>query len=358
MSVDRNVSISCMVLAWLLAGCFDSQSPQLNGSAPEFHDFFDTSDSFELEEMKEDPIGDIESLLETRRGDLVIGDAILPRVRRYGPQGQLLASFGSSGEGPGEFRGVGGLVELSDGRLAVFDPGLARATLLTDSLGFLSILHLQPRPLGAAIRMGDSILLVTSPGSRSSALTLMTQSWQALWSVTPPLESVLREHAYWGSMARTEMAASSTALALATSFLYPIHLFDRSGTLVDSLTAPPPSFRPVPDVSPGTFSGPGSGKKIAEWLARFDVISRLEVLNDTLLVVVHGQLTWTSTGRTDREDRHLDLYHLPSRQKVVEDIRLPAGSTVLGAGEALYLLVKEPPSPWTVLRATLRRPDG
>jgi hypothetical protein len=49
-------------------------------------------------------------------------------VRRYDRNGKFIRNIGRNGEGPGEYRGPTGLAELTDGKLAISDPGLRRIT--------------------------------------------------------------------------------------------------------------------------------------------------------------------------------------------------------------------------------------
>lgn len=64
---------------------------------------------------------------------LVVADAGAFEVRFYDLQGELQARAGSSGSGPGEFRGIRGLSSVGDTAVVVWDAQLARATFLSAS---------------------------------------------------------------------------------------------------------------------------------------------------------------------------------------------------------------------------------
>lgn len=65
-------------------------------------------------------------------GYIYVVDSQVPALRKYGPDGRYVATFGREGGGPGEYKGPdGGLAVLPDGRIALRDPGNARITLYT-----------------------------------------------------------------------------------------------------------------------------------------------------------------------------------------------------------------------------------
>lgn len=68
-------------------------------------------------------LGDVAAIAVAPDGSMYLMDRQVPALRKYGPDGGFIATFGREGEGPGEYRGPdGGLVVLSDGRVAVRDP--------------------------------------------------------------------------------------------------------------------------------------------------------------------------------------------------------------------------------------------
>jgi hypothetical protein len=199
--------------------------------------------------------------------------------------------------------------------------------------------------------MGDAVLVTSASGARGTAVTLLGKDWLPVWSIPAPRPGSVQQYPYWDSYAATLAAATAEMFVTGYSLRYPMYLHDKGGHLLDSLTSAPPSFRPAPVLARGALAGPDAPQRIDEWLSSFDVISDLAIVQEELLVVVHGMLQRTATSRTAHEHRRVDVYHLASRSKLAEDIPLPTGSRVLGGGHGLYLLTSQPPEPWTIRRA-------
>lgn len=328
-------------------------APDSSGNRPTHAGFTEITEVVSeaiLEERPDDVIGNVGHFIEARNGERIIADALQPRIRRYSADGGLLAEFGAFGEGPFELRRIGGIAEGLRGNVLVVDPLVGRITVLTGRLRPDTVLRLSPPPRGAVRRFRNGFLLTTSAGSRARALTLFDSgSWTPDWSVPVGSPGSMSEYPYWGSVATTEFAASATETVVAYSLLYPIRVFTSNGHPADSLTKAPPSFRRIPRVAIGEFSGPGAGQRIEEWFSSFDVIADLSVVADSILVVTHGQLSRTPVSRMSVSHDRIDIYHLPSRSKIAEDISLPAGARVLGGGESLHLLTAQPPDPWRII---------
>ena len=82
------------------------------------------------------------------------------------------------------------------------------------------------------------------------------------------------------------------------------------------------------------------------------VISALVTVGGDRLVVVHARLDRGSGQALVHRDYALDVWDLPTRRKIGEDLPLPAGTRVLGGGRFLYLVDEGPP--WTVRRLEIR----
>ncbi|NIN73220.1 MAG: hypothetical protein GTO46_15110 [Gemmatimonadetes bacterium] len=74
--------------------------------------------------------GQVRSLAVAADGSIYAFDSHAMELRKYGPDGTYLGTFGREGGGPGEYkRPDGGLAVLSDGRVVLRDPGNTRLTV-------------------------------------------------------------------------------------------------------------------------------------------------------------------------------------------------------------------------------------
>ena len=290
------------------------------------------------------------SLAVAENGDLLIGDRLIPRVRRYDRAGRLVAQFGAFGDGPYEFRRVGGVLEDGSGRVLVVDPRRGRLTALNADLQPDTSFRVMPLPAGPMLRLAEGYLMKTVAGRRTSGFALMSEEWVPRWRISAPVPHSAQGNPYWGSYATTEFAASPESIVIAYSFQYPIQLYNRRGVPTATLGEPPSSFRLAPVLKPGALTGPGAERQLAQWLASFNVIANLAVIEDSLLAVTHGSLrALGGAGRVVREHHSVDLYRLPSGVKIIEDIPLPSGSRVMaGYRDGLYAVSGSPPDPWTI----------
>lgn len=77
-----------------------------------------------LEGADEYMLGEVAGVAVAPTGELYIMDRYVPALRKYGAEGEYLATFGREGGGPGEYqRPDGGVAVLSDGRVVLRDPG-------------------------------------------------------------------------------------------------------------------------------------------------------------------------------------------------------------------------------------------
>jgi hypothetical protein len=158
----------------------------------------------------------------------------------------------------------------------------------------------------------------------------------------------MAEYPYWNSYARTIMTASSHEIVTAYSFLYPVYIYNILGAKADSLTRPPHTFRIAPRLQTGALMGPGADERRDQWLASFDVIADMTIVSDSLLVIVHGTMSASrQTGIPIVHHERLDLYHLPTRARIAENVVVPEGTRmVVGTPDGLWFASAEPP--WTL----------
>jgi hypothetical protein len=75
-------------------------------------------------------IGQVTGLAVDAAGNIYAYDNQVPALRKYGPDGVFITTFGRKGGGPGEYANSdGGLLVLPGGRILLRDPGNARFTL-------------------------------------------------------------------------------------------------------------------------------------------------------------------------------------------------------------------------------------
>jgi hypothetical protein len=75
-------------------------------------------------------LGDVAGLAVAPDGAVYVYDRQVPALRKYGPDGRYIATFGREGGGPGEYKNSdGGMAVLQDGRVLLRDPGNGRITV-------------------------------------------------------------------------------------------------------------------------------------------------------------------------------------------------------------------------------------
>jgi hypothetical protein len=346
----RYSAAACMP-ALLLLAC--SRAPDSSDFEPthDLEDLFAIVATFELKDEGEPPFEHIEIFAETANGDLLVADAVLPRLRRYDPDGRLLAELVSADEGTFEIAFIGGLLEDRERRVIVVDPRLGRIVILDDGFEADTAFTLAPWPTGAIFGLRGGYLVATRP----SEFHWMTDRWRAAWALASPIPRSVDENPYWSGYAAPRAAVSASFIVTGYSYGYPLRLYDVRGALIDSIGRPPPSFRSVTVVPVGAFTGVGGADRRERWLRSFDAIAHLAILDDRVLVVTHGELRLTARASPISTEHHrIDVYDLRTRTKIAEDVRLPAGSRMLGAGRrGLYVLTGGPPNAWMITRLVL-----
>ena len=212
-----------LMLPFVLVACTADADVRPVLMSPSLDDVFATTE-IQLEEDPKDPIGQVGVFDEVKDGGFVLGDRILPRVRIYGPQGQLRGSVGKRGEGPFEFLVIRGVAQGPSGEILVVDPRLGRISTFLVSLQRDTTVRPTPRPRGPIAHIGSETILETAPGSRMTQLTAMTSDWRERWSVTPPSLDQVLKNPYWTSAFSMPFAASSSHLIVANSLSYPIYV--------------------------------------------------------------------------------------------------------------------------------------
>lgn len=342
-----------LFIVFVASGCGGASAGPVR-QAP-FDEVFTVLDTIVLEEATNDPIAEIGTFLESASGDLIIGDRMLPRVRRYAPDGALLSSTGTYGSGPREVRSVGGIAESGDS-LLLTDPRNARIQILRDDLSFIGALG----ALGAGVAPSGQILtsenggliLPSNSGRTGDQVAAIARNGEALWSAFPTSDELDTEP-YWRSVSRIRFTRIREKLIVTDGLLYPLAVLDANGRQIDSIGQPPPSYSKITSVGLGAFVGRRTPLALQQWFDEFTAIGGVHSIGDSTLVVVATRLTSSDTELVGQDDYALDIYAADLR-KVYEDIPLPPGARVLGGGRHLYMLISAPPQPWRILRLTRR----
>ena len=126
----RPVAMLLILMTIVLTNCGESPAGRLLPSSPP--DFVHKPDSdlsalghysraIKLETHPDAILGNINEIkLDPRNGDLLVADfRVTKKVYRFNQKGQFLRSYGTIGQGPGEYRGLMGFAPMDDGRLVV-----------------------------------------------------------------------------------------------------------------------------------------------------------------------------------------------------------------------------------------------
>jgi hypothetical protein len=338
----HRATVSVAASALLACGCAD-QSDELPGSFPELAEIA-RANSVILEEPVEHPLGDVGYLVELGDG-FALSDALGPELRTYGADGRLLARYEAFGEGPFEFIRIGGLAVAPEGQLVAVDQRQGRVTLFEPDLDPDTVISPTRPPRGLTRRFGDGFVAATSGGARQTRLSKLSAEWVEEWSVPGPSPGSISEYPYWGSLARTLVAAGEGRLLMAYSFLYALTIVDASGAVADTVVIDAPGFRQARVPEPGEFSGVVGQEALGRWLDSFDVISRIDVVADSLLVVTRGRIRSESAGQFIAEDTSLDVLRLRDLTPLWWDVALPERARVVGAGDRLHVVTASAPFP-------------
>lgn len=339
-------------LAGLLAlGCGREEAPY----APlelSFAQAFEEVGSVRLQEP-DPPIGEIGSVVPRSGGGFFILDTMLQRILAYDEVGRLVGLHGRWGDGPGEYRSVGGLAVLADGRLIVSDPQRAALTFLSPELELTKVV-----PVGVSVAgmapIGNRIVADAYRERGSERLQIFSNGGDPGNSFYR-LPEAINVNPYWGSVAGVLIATGHERIVAGNTLLYPFVVFDHRGDSVGVLGTPPASFREVPMVERGAFLGASGTRRMDEWLASFTTVASMEVTEGRYMIVVHGRMQRSAQAYFMTSQYAIDVYDMALGNKLLADVRLEDGWKVIGGGRTLSVLISSPPGPWIVKRYALRR---
>ena len=343
----------------LLSGCEPDQAPREALGGAELADVFAFDGIVELEEDPVDSIAQPGRFVERRGGGFVLADRLLPRIRAYSDDGRLEAAFGRFGiRDPWSFKRVGGVAETATDGIVAVEASKKRLLYLTGALERDTIVPVSGNPRDV-FALGPDLLLE------------MDGEWEAMMAERLPFfhrvignqvawsrygfPYVPSERPYWTSFTDFLAAVASDSVFVMTTLGYPAVVYNGAGDSVGTIGVPSPSFRPIPVLELGALVDQGPGGGLADFVASFDVINRIDVVANSYLVVTLGFLDpnkpfppfkWLHTS--------VDVYDRHTGAKLHEEVPLPEGSQVLGGGQFLYLLTDREDPPWRIAKLRLR----
>jgi hypothetical protein len=109
---------------------------------------------------------DVSNFLAARNGEVWLVDAPTPKLRelkRFDARGRVIGVVARRGQGPGEFEAAGGLTQLPDGRVLLWDVMLNRITIFKETGGLDTTWTLPNRyqaPIGGSNILADTAGIV------------------------------------------------------------------------------------------------------------------------------------------------------------------------------------------------------
>ena len=351
----------------LLASCVDQETAI---PSPHFDEVFQLVEVIELDDDPIDSIAEVGIFLERRGGGFIMSDRLRPRVRIYAENGDLEAAFGRFGDGPWEFRRIGGLAETAAGGIVVSASG-PRLTYLHADLTPDSLFTLDGHVFGDLMALEDDILFMgitpenspdnrrrTAGGGPASFFHRLADGRVAWSSWTSPVFDS-SERPYWGGLGGLATAVVGDSLFVMASLLYPATILDGAGDSVGTIGQPSPSFRRIPAIPAGYFAfragGAPDGNRMQRLLESYDLVSRMDVVGDDCLVFTLARPDPTKLPPSIREiHTFVEAYDRHTGAKLFEDVAVPEGSKVVGGGRYLYILLNPDIPPWRVAKYRLQ----
>ena len=190
----------------------------------------------------------------TDSGDFYVSDGFFEHVVRFNRGGDPVVVIGQKGSGPGEFRSVGLILPLDDGRIAIGDNSLRRLTFFNQASG----IPLSSMSYNGIIYHGQA----DAGGIWLGALNMERRTGIARYgggdSISQYLVPVPREYALGGPLAGiysgVALVAWKDTLLVAFAGSNKIYLADTLGRVSDSVAVPQRRRRGVPPNTQEFFS--------------------------------------------------------------------------------------------------------
>lgn len=273
----------------------------------------------------------------------------MPKVRRIWPVlgGLAFGLAGCSGEGSGPAaQALEDLFEV-DTPVRISD---SLAWALTTQVSEEDAARLGPQLGNIPLTLLREPVETADPGpSAGSAIT--TVSGERLADEISPVPRIVLETPYWTGIFRRVGARGRMGAVVATNLLYRVYQYGSDGRKLDSIWAPPPSWKQAKEPEMGEFL-PGQTEELAQYLGSFTVIKALAVIADSILVVSVGHYGGFG-GSGDSADAEL-LQVYAGRRPLGLDLQAPGQMVAYSRGSLFFLNRSEEPDGATLTEYTWR----
>lgn len=185
----------------------------------------------------------------------------------------------------------------------------------------------------------------TSDQSSSGRFAITTISGERLADDISPVPRIILETPYWTGIFRRVAARGRTGAFVATNLLYKIYLYGGDGRKLDSIWAPPPSWRQAREPAMGEFRLGESGD-LAQYLDSFTVINALAAIADSVLVVGVGRYGGFGASNIAGGTELLQVY--VDNRPLGLDLEAPGELVAYSRGSLFFLNRSERPNEATL----------
>lgn len=295
----------------------------------------------QLEESPGDPMVAITSLEPLDDGGFAIADGPASRIRIFNANGSIRATFGREGDGPGELRQPTGVGVDEAGNLFVVERDSPRLSVF-DANGFVDSWSV-PGAYGSQVEVVDDALLL-GVGTRAERFALVSRSGE-LHTLFAARSAVVASTPYWVFLVQDRAVRLGDQILVNTSFFPTIRAFTSDGEETGSFDVTSSGWSPPTAPEESWFEDPRNDASIAAWMTSFSMITGLATVGDSILVVQGGGYDPQPNDIAREHNEEVAVFSALGT-KLAENLVLT--QPILAGGDRLYVLVDQPPAPWTV----------
>lgn len=319
-------------------------------SAPSgrLQDLFELEARITLEERDSALITGVRDLAEGPEGRIALVDEQQSKFRVYSALGALLHQGGGFGSGPGELKRPTSIAWGPDEDLFVSDAGNARVSRYSLSFAFDTTWRVRRGYYIRELHEANDVLVTST--ARGPGVPRDAHIYDFEGRLLNGFHEVAAQRdtmPYWLSAVGSRLAVSESYLVAGNSAQYPLALYDATTSLIDSVASPSPEWTPIPPTERGQFLPPNQLQRFEAWKRTFTSIDELEIVEDSVLVVVERDLE-AEVLAYEVATYRAGIYDLsPPRRKLAAGVPLPG--PVVAGGRFLWVLETSPPEgPWTL----------